>query len=225
VDRINLPNLLDEVSESVFQVNKGFFFTIKELFIQPGLSIKEFLNGKRKDHFKPIAYVLTLSTLYFLISRITHQNTWMDDLIQGFTSAESDYNSGIQVPAILTWFSKNFAYSALILLPIFSLTSYLMFFKFRLNYLEHIVINSYITGQQAIFYTLFAILETVVKNKAIDIILFIATLSYTCWVFVQLFPKGKAVMNILRTILTYVLYMILSFGLLFTISWSKWFSN
>lgn len=215
VARVNFPSFLNEVSESVLQVDKGFLFTLRELFLRPGKSIKEFLNGKRKNHFKPIAYVLTLSTLYFLISRITNQNTWMDDLIQGFTSAESDYNSGIKVPTILSWLAKNFAYSALMLLPIFSFASYLMFFKYKLNYIEHIVINSYITGQQAILYSLFAVLETVIKSKAIDLVLFIVTMSYTCWVFLQIFSEGKKVNIILRSIMTYVLYLIFSISLLF----------
>ena len=139
VDRIDLPKFLEEISDSVLQVNKGFIFTIKELFLRPGTSIKEFLDGRRKNHFKPIAYVLTMSTIYFFISRITHQNTWIDDIIQGFASAEIDYNSGKKVPPIFTWFSKNFAYSALLFLPIFSLASYLIFFKYRLNYLAKMV--------------------------------------------------------------------------------------
>jgi recombinational DNA repair protein RecR len=48
VDKINLLNFLNEISESVFQVNQGLFFTFKALVTRPGNSIKEFLNGKRE---------------------------------------------------------------------------------------------------------------------------------------------------------------------------------
>ncbi|MCB0631023.1 MAG: DUF3667 domain-containing protein, partial [Lewinella sp.] len=43
VDKINLPNFLRELSEGVFQINRGFFFTLKELFVRPGYSIRAYL--------------------------------------------------------------------------------------------------------------------------------------------------------------------------------------
>ncbi len=217
VDRINLPNFLNEVSESVFQINKGFFYTLISLFFRPGKSIREFLNGKRKKHFKPIAYVLILSTLYFLITQITNQNTWMEDLLSGFVEGASEPNSEIRTPVILTWFSANFAYSTLILLPIFSLASYLSFLNFGANYIEHIVINSYVAGHQAIFYSLFALLGTVIESKLLESIPVLVAMSYTCWVFWKLFAKGNRVLNILRSFMTYFLYLFFSSVLLLAV--------
>lgn len=214
VGRINLSNFINEVTESVFQINKGFFYTIKELFLRPGNSLKEFLNGKRKNHFKPIAYVLTLSTMYFLITQVTDQNTWMDDLISGWVNGATGPAEGMQPPTIFIWFSKNYAYSSLLLLPVFSLASYLSFLKFGTNYLEHIVINSYITGQQAIFYSLFAIVTTVIESDVIEVLSLLLSVSYTCWVFWHFFSEGNRTMNLLRSIMTYTLYLIFSFGLL-----------
>ena len=43
VSRINITSFLDEVSVSVFQINKGFLFTLKELFLRPGKSLNEYL--------------------------------------------------------------------------------------------------------------------------------------------------------------------------------------
>lgn len=214
IGRINFPNFINEVSESVFQINKGFFYTLRELFVRPGNSLKEFLNGKRKNHFKPIAYVLTLSTVYFLISQATNQNTWMDEAISGWINGVNMDSSGSEIPKIAIWFSKNYAYSTLLLLPVFSMASYLSFFKFGKNYLEHIVVNSYTTGQQAIFYSLFAIGETVVESKVIEVFPLLVAISYTFWVFWQFFSEGNRTMNILRSIMTYVLYLIFSIGLL-----------
>lgn len=48
VTRIDLPNFLTEVSDSVFQINRGLFYTIKQLFTRPEYSISKFLNGKEK---------------------------------------------------------------------------------------------------------------------------------------------------------------------------------
>ena len=215
VGKINLSNFLNEISESVLQVNRGLFYTLKELFVRPGHSIKEFLNGKRKNHFKPVAYVLTFSTLYFLISRLVGENTWMNDLILGFSKGANDSKSGIEIPSFLTWLSENFAYATLLLLPVFSFASYLSFFGFGRNYLEHIVLNSYVTGQQAIFYSIFILLKIFIDSKYLEIIPFLISISYAFWIFLQFFIKGNRIINILRSILTYFLYLIFSFGLIF----------
>ena len=216
VQKINSEELLNEISSGVFQVNRGLLFTVKELFTRPGYTIREYLNGKRKNHFKPIAYALTLSTLYFLITQITGQNTWMDDLISGWRDGAIEEAEDMHVPAILTWFSKNYAYSSLLLLPIFSLASYLSFSKFNKNYFEHIVLNSFVTGHQAIFYSLFAIVGTVIENDIIEMLSGLTALIYTFWVFWQFFSEGNRALNILRSVMTYILYLIFSMILLFT---------
>lgn len=222
VGRINLPAVLNEFSESIFQINKGFFYTLRELCIRPGESLKEFLNGKRKNHFKPIAYLLTLSTLYFLITQATNQNTWIEDLITGWMNGATEQNAGVGIPKIATWFAKNYAYTTLILLPLFSLASFLSFFKFGKNYFEHFVINSYITGQQAILYALFAIVETVSKSDAIEAFSLLGVIPYTFWVFWQFFSEGNRTMNILRSIMTYILYLIFSLGFLLALMGLNW---
>jgi hypothetical protein len=217
VDRINFSNFIKEVSESLFQVNKGFFHTLIALFIRPGISINDFLEGKRKNYFKPIAYVLTLSTLYFLIARITNQNTWMDDLVTGYMNGARGQNEAVEIPRVVTWFLKHYAYSTLILLPVFSLASYLSFFNFGKNYLEHIVVNAYITGQQALFYMLFALGGSVIDSEFMESIPVVLSVSYTFWVFWRLFSGGSRFMNIIRTLMTYLLYFIFSTGLLLMI--------
>ncbi len=210
VGRINLSYLLSEISGNIFQINHGFLYTLKELLVAPGKSVTEFLNGKRKKYFKPISYLLACSTLYFLITLTTNQNTWMDDLISGFINGALEKNTESDVTTILTWFSKNYAYATLLLLPVFSLASYLSFLKFGNNYLEHLVINSYITGQQAVFYSFIAITRVIVNSYILELILIIIVISYTFWVFWQFFKEGSRMINILRSIMTYVLYLIFS---------------
>lgn len=109
VSEITLSNLLNEFTESVFQFNSGFPFTVKELFKRPGKSIKDFLNGKKKNHFKPIGYVLLLSTVNFLITKATNQNTIVDDLISGFYSGANDSNEAIGMAKTIAWFANNYA--------------------------------------------------------------------------------------------------------------------
>lgn len=210
VDEVNFSNLVKDLTASIFQVDKGFFYTLKGLFKRPGQTLRAFLDGKRKQHFKPVAYLLTLSTIYFLASKLTGQNTWLGDIINGFIEGLTDDDPQAEIPAILTWIVKNYAYTNLLLLPIFSLASYLSFRKLSRNYIEHLVINSYLTGQQAIFYTLFAIIIFLTGQEKILLLALLLSVAYTFWVFWQFFDKGNRLINLLRSLMTYVLYLIFS---------------
>lgn len=209
VDKINLPNFLNEVSETVFQVNRGLFYTIKELFVRPGHCIREYLSGKRKYHYKPIAYAFTLSAIYFLISKLTTGETFVSDFIEGFSVYESEDRS-MERLTYLNWFAENYAFTVLLLLPLYSLASYLAFLKSGFNYLEHFVLNAYITGQQAIIYSAFAIIASIISDSDIVALITICiSVAYAFIVFWQFFFKQSRVAVVFRSILAYAIYLIL----------------
>ncbi len=209
VGKITTSNILNEVATGIFQVDRGFFYTLIALFTRPGNAIREYLDGKRKTYFKPVAYVLTLSTLYFLVSQSTGQNTWLDDIVTGWSNGALE-TSKLNVPSLLRWFTKNFAYTTLLLLPVFSLASFLSFRRLGRNFAEHLVINTYTTGQQALIYSAFALVRTVFDFEVLEMLQFLAAISYIFWVFWQFFRKGNRFINILRSVLTYILYLVFS---------------
>lgn len=210
IEKINLPNFIEEFTNTVFQVNRGFPFTIKELFIRPGHAIRDFIEGKRKNYFKPIAYAFLLSTVYFLVSKYLGKNTISSDAFTGFSRAMADSGSkDTNVQAILDWLIKNYAYTTLLLIPLYSLSSYLSFFNKGLNYLEHFVLNAYVVGQQAIIYIFFIIISTIFdEDYYLEILMVIITIIYAYWVFRQFFIKAPKLEIILRVVFTYFINLV-----------------
>lgn len=207
VDKLTLRSFLEELSDSIFQVNHGLFFTIKVLFTRPGHSIREFLNGQRKEYFKPIAFALTLSTIYFLVSQLSDSPTLLDDFLSGYSDGGEERDFTTEKSPIISWLSNNYAYTTLLLIPIFSLASYISFLGLKKNYLEHIVINSFITGQQAIFYSFFMIIGVLTEKEDFTVLaaVLISTL-FNFWAFIQFYQTEKKVLVILRVMLTYILF-------------------
>lgn len=203
VGRLNGRNFINEVTESVFQVNRGILFTVKALSVRPGKSIREFLQGKRKKHFKPVAYTLVFSTVYFLLSRATGENTWLFELISGFMDGLNDNGKTVETPAAVYWVSRNYAYAMLLLIPVFSLASLIVFPR-GVNYIEHIVLNAYVTGHQALIYSVFLLSYSFVDHY--EWLTFIFSITYAFWVYGQFFG-GNRVIIILRTALVYFLYL------------------
>jgi len=221
VDKLTLKNFFTELWESVFQVNHGLFFTIKTLFQRPGHAIREFLNGHRKVYFKPVAYALVLSTFYFFLTKIFGTSTFLNDVIAGFQGgaadkAEFDHNAVI-LEFSTKWLTDNFAYTNLFFIPLFSLASYIAFLGKGQNYLEHVVINSYMIGQQTLFYSSFVLIGTVTGlNDLVHTVDLFLVIAYRFWVYVEFYNNDRKMHVVLRVFLSYlILYFI--FAVLVTI--------
>jgi|TARA_B110000908_G_C10090039_1_gene373610 hypothetical protein len=209
--RINSNYLIEEITNNVLQVNRGIFFTIKQLAFKPGHNIREFLDGKRKYHFRPLAFVLLASAIYVLTTLFTGEKTILGEILSGMIRAASD--NGFEKSLLantLNWLSNNFGYSTVLLLPFFSFASYISFIKRKYNFIEHLIINCFITGQQIIIYLIFVILVFTfnIDSYYAQIIPFIIATLYTFWTFIQFF-EGKIFIKILLTIITYILNIIL----------------
>ncbi len=196
IDRINLPYLLKQLSSNVLKLDRGFFFTLKELLFRPGHSIREFLAGKRKAHFKPLAFFLIITTTFVFYLNFGIDNTAYDMNVDPFISNSSG-NKVINTDRIFFFFSdaNNIAITTLLLLPLFALCSFLVFKKSYYNYYEHLIVNIYITSIIIVILGVFEVITSFFENLQfifwIQIIPSILGLIYTLWVYVTFFSNRK----------------------------------
>jgi hypothetical protein len=146
---MNAHFLAQDIQQGLLPFDKGIFFTIKELFTRPGHSIREYLEGKRVRHFKPIAMILVLAGILGLISHY-FQFDMLSDTIQV-------NSTGSQAKEVLKSFneiselvSDHYDILSLILLPVFALGTFLAFRKKGYNFIEHLVLNAFLTGQRLV---------------------------------------------------------------------------
>ena len=210
--RIDFRFILNEISDSIFQVEHGLFYTILEMIKRPGHSIREFLQGRRKKHIKPLSFVFLLSTIYILSSVLTRKHTLLGDIATGMAEGLTLQTSDSPIILdMLDWMVNNQAYAYMLILPLFSLASFLAFYKFKYNYLEHLVINCFISGQQMLIYFIFSMayfnLSSI--NSFLEILPVAIGLVYTSWAFHQLFNKQQLIVNLALVLLTYFYFFIL----------------
>ena len=126
---------------------------------------------------------------------------------------EDKYSS---VTKLLDWISNNHAYSTIILLPFFSLASYLAFVQCKFNYFEHFILNAYVTGQQALIYSFFVIVQFAIKSESnfLQYLPLALAFIFGQWAFLQFFNNGKKVKVVLLYFLTYFIYFIFIFLLI-----------
>ncbi|WP_417265341.1 DUF3667 domain-containing protein [Brumimicrobium sp.] len=197
VRKINYKYILEEIPNSLLQINHGFLYTVKELFLRPGHSLREFMQGKRKSHYKPLAFLLITSALYSLIKYLLNTPEVLDLYFEG----ESENFKYLE--SITVWIRENETYSTLIFLPFFALASYLAFLKFKYNYFEHFVLNMYIVGQKLLIQTFFLLVPF--ENNIIEYLSFIIPIGFSFWTYTQFFNHIKFFKKMFRFMLMYLL--------------------
>jgi len=58
VSRIEWKSILRELPDALFGFNRGFLFNVVALYRRPGYAIIDYLDGKRKEYYNPISYML-----------------------------------------------------------------------------------------------------------------------------------------------------------------------
>lgn len=205
--RIDSRYFFTDIPNSVFQLDSGFFLTAKELFVRPGATILEYLKGKRKKHYRPLAYLVLLSAGYVILSRIIGKETFIDDFIVGFKSMAPSKRFGY---GFLDWLGKNQSYAQLMVLPFYSLASYLAFIKSKYNYFEHLVLNMYITGQQMLIYIIFNLIPS--DSILLNILPYLFGIGFNFWAYFNFFKEKSAARKIVLMTLTYFLFFLQLLG-------------
>ena len=139
--RMDMHSMWHDIQHGILHIDKGFFYTIYQLFSQPGHTIREFLEGKRIKHFKPISLVFILAGVYALLYHyfdidITTQNEGKNRELTNFFNI------------INKWSEEHYSLDTLLKLPFLALSIFTAFKKMGYNYVETFIIASYITAQE-----------------------------------------------------------------------------
>lgn len=208
--RINFHYILHELQHSLFHVDGGILYTLKELSIRPGHTLREFIDGKRVKHFKPITFVLILSILHAFLEHQLDKNPFIIEGLKGMVDAiRNDKNISEGKFLVINWLIEHYSYTALLLIPLFSFPSWLAFIKSGYNYFEHLTLNTFLFGQITFIFILTLPLSIIFPDYySIDIWRLLFAIIFTFWSYFQFFNNIKKTSRILNTILTYALFII-----------------
>jgi hypothetical protein len=122
--------ILHDFIHGVFHLDKGFWFTIKELFTRPGHSIREYVQGKRVNHFNYFTlFLIILAVSHFLgyYSIVDKTTIYTKENVEGYVKLAKDYDKILKIISV----------------PFWAVVLFLVFKKSKQNYVEMIVISMY----------------------------------------------------------------------------------
>lgn len=192
--RLNFKELKDDFLDSILNYDNKFLKTIFAIFSNLKLLTNEYFLGKRKKYYHPI------KLLFIILS------------IRTFTEIHSLKNIDDKYSILVNNGFWNF-FLLLGLIPILSILSYLFFKKYKLNLIEHIIINSLVYCGVSLVIILLNTLNLVFEFKFNGIIALILGIISFSFLYSRVFNQ-----NIILTILSsFIIYSIgFSVFLIFT---------
>ena len=205
--RLNWHFVKDELEYTFLHINKGLLYTAKHLFTNPGQTIRDYIDGKRVQHYKPILLVFVLAGLTGFLTHYIGFEKFMpkNDVVK-------NTKDGVAfVKETMDWIFSHYAIVELGLIPIISLCSYLAFKKSGYNYIENIIINCFASGQRLLFGIAIFPIEYLLRYSShfmtIVSILSFPTYLLTIWTYYKIYEK-KGIGSFISRLLLFFLALI-----------------
>lgn len=183
--RFSFQSVFSGIINVVF-LDRGFFFTFKQLIAAPGETIRSYLGTGRERFTGPLRYYLIAITLYyFVFLNFTHTDFFDRQWDVSNSDLGEEYTFMME-----TFFLKQLKVWSAFSVFFSSAMSYFLFKGFKLNYIEHVVINLYISAQIH-FFTFFLLPINLLENTGLFIYLDpVISLVFYTYVVYHLFQKG-----------------------------------
>ena len=189
IKRIDKKYVLHEMEHSLLHLENGIFYTIKELIINPGNTIRNFINGERDKHFKPLGFLIITSVIYGFISHY-------------FGYAEIDPDEGGN-SVIADWFDNHNNYANVLLIGFIAISLRFVFYrKEHYNIFEYFILMAFITGEIMVMGIIAEALSGILHSEVPANIFLILTFLYGSWVIAKFF-EVKSFGGYFKAILVY----------------------
>lgn len=202
ISRINQSHLIEELQFGFLHINKGMIYTIKELFLRPGYTIKSYLTGKRVQYFKPFTFLLIWGSIYSLVLHFF--NVYPDSEINQQNNSIFDTNF------IYSWYYSHYSLIQLLIIPFYALSSYILYRKSNYNYIEHLVIYAYTDGIKVIILLLFYPLFYYTHSRGIYFTTIACLYIYNIYVLVGIFKTSSWFKAVFKAIVSITLAVIVA---------------
>lgn len=207
--RLDLHYLWHDIRHGLLHFDEGVLYSFRELYIRPGHSIREFVEGKRKGHFQPISLVVLLAVFYGLLyhSSGIDSTTFLDR-----SGAVIDYNK------YNDWISTHFSWVALATIPIYTIGTQICFRNLGYNFVELLVLNTFKAAQRLFLHIATIPLLIIYDDdnlmlKKLAAILFLADVFLSVFTDQQFFVRVPTFKAVLRSLASQLIFLAVMFVL------------
>lgn len=216
--RIDWHFLGHELEHSVLHMDRGIFYSLKELMLRPGHLMRDYIEGQRAKQVKPLMLLMIMAAVVVILSKYLIGEGVVDSAVLAGASVGSKTGVGTPVDPVLVakasklaadLMNQYFAAFTLLLLPLEAAAFRLAFHRVgNLNYPEWLVITALLTVQTFVFWSLLLILHRWIPQTASWAVLL--SMVYVVFSLVQFFRGYPRWKSVLRTFLALVVFLVMN---------------
>ena len=218
VKRIQMKWLLYELPHAVWHIEKGFLYNVVQLFKRPGYAIVDYVEGKRKNFFHPISYLLILLAAMYLVTHYLKLH-WYDSvkdasMSEGVATYWKEYDKSQQL-----WTHHYFEYMAIYMsIAGFIVWGLIRWMGRRYNYAESLVAMLLLLAQdlipQIIAFFIAALVDRTSFTRTADNLV---TVVVGLFVIIQFYQLGNTTVSKTRRIIAGIFGAVLLVALIYVV--------
>lgn len=162
--RITIKQVFNDARQHFIHFDQGFLYTIKELLVRPGHSIREYIEGKRVRHIKPVKFMFWATAISFLIFHFVGLDQDLKQKLESQQSPMTSAKAQIMSQKLFQMVTEHPAVLLLLMIPMITFWSWLLFRRKGYNYAEHFVLNSYLMGELSLATIVTAPISKILSN-------------------------------------------------------------
>jgi hypothetical protein len=208
VRRLRVRNVIDEILQS-FNLERGAIFTLKQLFVNPGLAVKNYIGVGRLQYTGAFKLLIITTTIAFLLLPFTAT----------FTEFKSGFYAGVSDARILAIIEQSAKYFNLLLwlyIPVAAFFTWLINRKRLFNFAENLALHTYVFCLSNVVMLLLAF-DKIANPVLVLNVVYVLFTAYYIYAYKVFFSK-KWLQAIIEMFLLYlvssIVYFILLLGLL-----------
>lgn len=217
--RIDWHFLGHELEHSVLHMDRGIFYSLKELMLRPGHLMRDYIEGRRANQVKPLLLLMISAALVVLLGKFLLGGDLIGPSIQagagyvegtgaGGDGSAAAATSAKTADAVKDWINAHLAAFTLLLLPFQAATFWLAFKGRGLNYPEWLVVSAFLTVQTFIFMAAAVLVQRWMPSAQAWGVSF--AFFYLVFSLVQYFQGSPRWKTALRALLGFILFMVVS---------------
>jgi hypothetical protein len=200
--KINAHFLWHDIQHGLFHFDQGILYSLKQLFTRPGHSIREFIEGKRIRHFKPLSLVALLAAFYGFLYHYYHINLF-----------QNSEDSKIDLSDFNEWNATHFAWTTIATIPIFTLGTYICFRNQGYNFVEYFVLNTFKAAQKLfvhiILFPLVYYFNGTPEINTITKFIYLLDLILIFWTNIQFFDRMSRKKAFLLSVASHIIFLVI----------------
>lgn len=149
MDRLTIKGVWNLIIDDVFEVNKGLLYTLKQLWVNPGKTSLDFINGKTKNYYSPLKYLIFWTAIYFILNSLidNRQGQSIENLIfnQSKPFSAGSFRDYMDIYQEMIFRHPDIFYLGLT--PFLAIVSFVIYRKRKFHFTELLILYLYILGQ------------------------------------------------------------------------------